>query len=339
LWLVPVSGATVDRVYSNGAYPLWQRVMTSLSNFTGLAWIDALAVVIAGWLIAHLVAAYRRSRPRQRGRVWGAFLLRVVACAAVLALWFMVSWGMNYRRSPLSAHLDFDRARVTAVRVREVAGIAAAALNARHGPAHAEPWPAGRALLSRLAPAFTEGKALLGLPRDTVPGRPKVTLLGPWFRAAGIAGFTNPLLLEVMLTPDALPFEQPSLLAHEWAHLAGLTNEAEAGFLGWLVCMHGDTQAQYSGWLELLPRLVGNLPPEERRRVTNSLGEGVKSDYRAIDARLRHVRPLARDVAWAGYDRFLKAHRVEGGVQSYDAVVSFVAGTAFDKEWRPRVRR
>ena len=338
LWLAPITGATVDRVYSNGAYPLWQRVMTSLSNTVGFAGLDLLVVIVAGWVIAHVVFAFRRSRPRQRARAWGYALVHAIACASVLALWFMASWGMNYRRTPLAGRLDFDKARVTPARVREMAVTAVAALNAGRGPAHAEPWPAGTALVARLAPAFAEAKRLTGLPRDTVPGRPKVTLLGPWFRVAGIAGFTNPLLLEVMLTPDALPFEQPALLAHEWAHLAGLTSEDEAGFLGWVTCLHGDTQARYSGWLELLPRLLGSLRAEERRVVTAALSEAVRADYRAVEARLQKVRPLARDLAWASYDRFLRANRVAGGIQSYDAVVQLVAGTRFDREWRPRLR-
>ena len=65
----------------------------------------------------------------------------------------------------------------------------------------------------------------------------------------------------------------------------------------------------------------------------------LRADYEAIDKRLAAVRPVVRDVAWAGYDRFLRANRVEGGVRSYDDVTALLAGTAFDADWHPRPRR
>jgi hypothetical protein len=212
------------------------------------------------------------------------------------------------------------------------------ALNALHQAAHAEPWPTGRALVARLAPGFDEARRQLRFSSPIAPGRPKATLFGPYFRAAGVAGFTNPWLLEVMLTPDALPFEQPALLAHEWAHLAGLTHEAEAGFAGWLACMNGDVQARYAGWLDVFPRLLAGLSTPDRRDITTRLAEGPRADYAAIERRLAAVRPAVRDAAWAGYDRFLRANRVEGGVRSYDAVSELLAGTRFEPAWRPRLR-
>ena len=51
---------------------------------------------------------------------------------------------------------------------------------------------------------------------------------------------TNPFFLEVIINPDLLPFEQPFVLAHEWAHLAGYADESEANFVAWLTCVQGD---------------------------------------------------------------------------------------------------
>jgi Protein of unknown function (DUF3810) len=141
-----------------------------------------------------------------------------------------------------------------------------------------------------------------------------------------------------LITPDALPFEVPAILAHEWGHLAGYANESEASFVGWLTCMFGSEQSRYSGWLELIPRLIGDLPPAVRTKVSAKLAPGPRSDLQAIEQRLRRaVVPGLNEVAWAGYDRFLKANRVAGGVRSYDAVVTLLAGTSFDREWRPRL--
>jgi len=88
----------------------------------------------------------------------------------------------------------------------------------------------------------------------------------------------------------------------------------------------------------VLPRLLGGLPRDDRRAVSGGLAAGPRADYEAIDRRLAAVRPAVRDVAWAGYDRFLRANRVEDGVRNYDAVTHLLAGTAFDESWHPRPR-
>jgi hypothetical protein len=301
--------------------------------------MDVMIVGVLAWVAFGLAVLARASTGRQRARSLGRFAVTALALGCLLAVWFLLGWGLNYRRARLVDHLDYDEARVTTTRLEELAAAAVRELNAGHAPAHAGAWPRDRALVARLAPGFARARAMLGLPRRIVPGRPKSTLLGFYFRAAGVSGFTNPFQLEVMITPDALPFEQPGLLAHEWAHLAGLAHETEAEFAGWVICLAGDdAQGRYSGWLGLLPRLLSALPAEARRRTLGPLGEGPRADYRAIDERLRRVRPVVRDAAWASYDRFLRANRVAEGVRSYDAVTRLVAGTIFDGAWQPRLR-
>ena len=68
---------------------------------------------------------------------------------------------------------------------------------------------------------------------------PKRSLLTYYFRRAAIDGMTDPYFLEVIVNPDVLDFERPFVVAHEWAHLAGYSNEAEANFLAWLTCIKG----------------------------------------------------------------------------------------------------
>ena len=42
----------------------------------------------------------------------------------------------------------------------------------------------------------------------------------------------NPFGLETIVLPDLLPYERPFVVAHEWAHLAGHADEAEASAIG-----------------------------------------------------------------------------------------------------------
>jgi hypothetical protein len=51
------------------------------------------------------------------------------------------------------------------------------------------------------------------------------------------------------------------------------------------------------------------------------------------------ARPVVRRAARDVYDSYLKANRVEQGIDSYEAVVRLVLGTMFDEAWVPTLPR
>jgi len=169
-----------------------------------------------------------------------------------------------------------------------------------------------------------------------VPGRPKRTILDPYFRRAGVDGMTDPFFLETLIATDVLPFERPQVIAHEWAHLAGINDEGEANFVGWLACLRASSAAQYSGWLFIFRELGQSVPGEARKLITASLGPGPRADLRAINDRIiRNVNPRISAVGWSVYDSYLKANRVEAGAASYGEVVRLVVGTRLASGWDP----
>ena len=191
---------------------------------------------------------------------------------------------------------------------------------------------------ARLRAAAAHVQTLLGGQRAQA-ARLKPTVLRWLFRWEGVDAMTNPFGLDVLRNPDLLPFERPFVAAHEWAHLAGFANEAEANFIGWLTCLHGDARSQYSGWLFLYWQVRGELPAGEREALARALAPGTKADLDAIEARVRRgLVPVLQQAGWAAYDQYLKANRVESGVRSYGEVLTLVLRTRFDDRWRPRLR-
>ncbi|HBO90386.1 MAG TPA: hypothetical protein DD460_06510 [Acidobacteria bacterium] len=178
---------------------------------------------------------------------------------------------------------------------------------------------------------FTQVQRKLGLKRAVVLGRPKSSALGWYFRQAAIDGMVDPFFLEILINPEVLPFERPYVVAHEWAHLAGYADEAEASFVGWLICQTGGVATQYSGWLQLFTQLLGHLPAEQRVSLTGSLGDGPRSDLQAISTRVSQATPFIRRRSARIYDRFLKANRVSEGIASYGGVVDLVLGIEFGR--------
>lgn len=99
-------------------------------------------------------------------------------------------------------------------------------------------------------------------------------------------------------------------LAHERAHLSGFAPEDTASFVAFLTCWRSPRpEVRYAAWLDLW--LDFRHEPAER-------SPGVKRDIAALAAFMKtHRGPEARHV-WRAYGGYLKAHGVEGGLQSYN---------------------
>src|ERR1700730_5904612 len=336
--LAPVPPALGEAAYSTSLYLRLQRVVTSTSNLVPFALFDALIIVtLAAWLIAIGVDHVRHQR------AWTGILaclpLRTVVWAAAFYLAFLLVWGLNYRRVPLADKLRFDPHAVSSDAAFSLATTTVGQLNALHDRAHEMNWPALPRGGPALAASLDRTERELGATATAVAGRPKVTLLDPYFRRAGVEGMTDPYFLETMVQSDVLPFERSFIVAHEWAHLAGFADESEANFVGWLTCLRASIPDRYSGWLFLYGELARAVRPRDRGELSARLAPGPLADIQAITHRLqRQVNPTVAAAGWRVYDRFLKANRVEAGTASYANVVRLVLGASFGPDWTPALR-
>lgn len=328
--LVPLPQTFVERVYWRTFYLKLQPVLTYVSNLLPLALLD----IAIAMLLAVMVTVFIRGR--RRGG-WATALTStltwLLTTVAVIYLLFLFTWGFNYRRAPLEAKMDFDSSRVSREAAVRLASEATARLNAGHAQAHAQPFRS-----ETLVSAFVDAQWIVGRTFTLTTGTPKKSLFGFYFRKAAIDGMTVPVFLEIILNPDLLPIERPSVLAHEWAHLAGYADESEANFLAFIAGVRsGDPVAQYSAWLDVY-RLSVNALPRPVRASLPRLNDGPRADLVAIAARYERTSPVIRTAAREVYDSYLRANRIDEGIANYDAVLKLMLGTTFDAEWRPTLR-
>lgn len=337
-WLVPIPASWIDRIYSGRIYLQIQSVLTPASDRFPFALLDVSILA----LLALFAWRLQRTVRRTRGRAWGGAIVRgvvsVLVAASALYLWFLGAWGMNYRRSPIVERVDFAEARLTSAAARRWAARAVDELNAGYASAHTarvERWDGVAAMLDE---PFLQVQRELGQKREARPGRPKISLVARCFEPAGVSGLTDPWWLEVIPDGRALPIERPAILAHEWAHLAGYADEAEAGFVGWLVAMRAGPEAGYSAWLAILGHLLGGVPAGERAGITSRLAAGPRADLNAIGRRAARAWPTLARISWRAYDRYLRAHSVTAGVGSYRGVARLLVGSRFVNEWQVALR-
>lgn len=323
--VLPLPSTWVERAYSTTIFPRIQPLVTRASNLTAIAWFDVLVVGVSLLFVARGIADLRSRGllPASVRIVW-----RLLTVASIVYLLFLAMWGLNYRRQPLREKLAYDAGRVNVDTAVALARETATRLNTLHGQAHAEGFPAPNVIDMQLASSVASALGAVGIQHPVVVGRPKRSVLDLYFRRAGVAGMTDPFFLETLVATDILPVERPHVVAHEWAHLAGITDEGEANFVGWLACLRGSTSARYSGWLFLYSEVMRGLPRDRAKEIADTLAEGPRADLRAIRERYeREVNPRISRAGWQVYDSYLKANRVGAGTASYAEVVQLVLGT------------
>lgn len=339
LAITPVSASWVESWYSTSAYPRVARTLTPLSNLVPFAILDVLLLVVIPAFLITIGAAVRAFWRTRAVPQFLRTLVHLVTTVAVLYLMFVGLWGLNYRRVRMPDRLVLERTLPDSEQVVKLGLTAIGEMNRLYAAAHQQlavgtEWrdPALRAAFADVQHALTQAP-------DVVPGRLKRSFTGPYFRWAGVDGMVNPFGLEVIVNPDLLPFERPFVAGHEWAHLAGYADEAEANFVGWLTCVRAATPHQYSAWFYLYWQLASEVNAQERGRLNAALADGPRRDVNAVIARLRRGQiPALQHASWQVYDTYLKANRVESGVRSYGEVVTLLLRARFAPGWTP-VRR
>ncbi len=94
-------------------YPQLQAVATSVSNRVPVALFDVAVIVLAivalvTWIHSIRVARRKRSIGRLAAASW-----RPLTLAALIYLWFLAAWGLNYARQPIESVMPYDASRVT----------------------------------------------------------------------------------------------------------------------------------------------------------------------------------------------------------------------------------
>ena len=311
--------AWVERYFSNGYYPGWERGWYAFTPQIPFSVGDA--VVIAGVVAIVGSLALRRRRG----------IIDACAIAAVYLVWFYAGWGWGYARPPLTVRVAYDPQRITTARIAALRGRAIAELNALAPAAHAR----RRFSVIDLQRAWLPVVQRLGDRWTPRVSAAKPTLGGWVMDRNGTSGFINPWTLETQLAPDLLWFERPFDQAHEWSHAAGFNREDEANYIAVIAALRDvDPVARYSGWMELFLYL-----PQPRHYARATFSPLVWQDFTAIRARnARFVNLDFSRFSWGVYNSYLKSNRIAGGIANYDEVTRLAVAIPLDAGGLPRTR-
>ena len=304
----------IESLYANGLYKLLAAVISPVTALAPFSFSEIFLYV----LIA--VGVYWIARGIKRRRFWKSLGELIIAGSSVL-LWFYLVWGLNYFRQPLDTSLNFTGAPPDSLAMRQHLEWSISETNT--GWQSIPEWS-----LAELDGEIEAGyhRVFSALHMKLTPGkrRPKTPLISAVLDYTLTSGIFGPLFHEVHLNAHLLPVELPFVLAHEKAHQIGYAREGECNFLAVLVCLTSDNPAmRYSGQFAVLGRSRFHAYATDDS-LEKLIRPEVLEDFAVVRRRVeRFYGPVAR---WAEkwYDLYLKANKVESGVESYGDVVSLL---------------
>lgn len=307
--------------YALYLYPVISAVLSWVSLLFPFPLQEAIVVVLVFIALVLPFIAWRRH--------WGA--RRCVRYELTLLLWtyigFYWGWAINYSRSNLYQRSGTVSSEFNETRFRTFLQNYTDSLNASWTPNVCT----DKETLEHETKAFyATVPSHYGLAAPRSWHHPKPMLFNRLYSAVGVSGFMAPLLGESCVNRDLLPNEYPFVYAHEYAHILGISGEAEANWWAFQACVRSPHQSvRYAGYKGILTHVAINarhfLPAEDYKAWFTSLRPEVIRDLETSRDHWQQLRlPWFDTLQGHIYDLFLKGNNVKDGTENYSAVVQLL---------------
>lgn len=323
-------------VYATKVYPTLSCVLSWLSSFTryNLEEFSIAAIIIAALSI--VVIGIKR-----RWRLWRC--LRYEATIILWTyLWFYVGWCTNYTRSNIyertgTKFTEYDETRFLNFAHQFVKDInevwTLVPLNSKYVD-YTYDLPL---LESEIKAFYASVPAHYGLAKPRSWQHPKQIICNRLYSYVGVLGYMAPLFSESCLNADILPFDYPFTYAHEYAHILGVSNEAEANWWAFHACAKSENpRVRYSAYKGIVQHILFNartlLNEQQYKTLQSNLRQEVVKDLETTRKHWKALRsPKLDEIQSKIYDSFLKSNDVKAGLQNYSQVVGLLVNIKYDE--------
>lgn len=347
--LLPIWGALVmlarrnpdgvERLYSQGFYPVWARVFIGVTGLLPFSLAELLVItasLLAVWWLVSFITKLWKGKGNRPAILRDYLLWGGAACSVVLTF-FLLGGGFNYYRHTFT---QMSGMAPVASPIEQLAGLCrelaenAAAL--RQGlPEDGD----GVTLLTQTnrEMALTASDSYRLLMEESPQWdyfslstrcRPKSVFFSEAMSYMEIVGIFTPYTVEANVNVHTTDFDIPFAACHELAHISGFMREDEANFLAYRACLASEDQFfRYSGTLTAYIHATNALyskDPEQYRTIASGLDEGVRRDLAASSAYYNAHHTEFGEFSTKVNDTYLKVNSQPQGVATYGRMVDLL---------------
>jgi hypothetical protein len=317
----------IEHYYSDGVYPYIAKFLSFFSNLLPFSLWDIFWIIFIILIISGLVLTIKRRTK------FGWFGLKTLQVLAFLYSFFYIVWGFNYFRPPIEKRIGWEPPKAADMNFIQILDTIIVRTNFNYIALSSDDNSKIDKLVEESFQKVSKGLRI-NYPNGT--RRPKNMLFSSIYGKLGLSGYFGPFFNEIHVNRYLLGMDYPFTLAHEKAHQFGITSEAEANLVAFVVCVNSEDQRlRYSGYQSLLLYFLNDASHlKEYREYLDKVDKMVLQDLRY---RQKYYQGLQNktlsDMQTAANNSYLKANNIEKGVKNYNHVVSLVINWYYNSNY------
>ena len=327
IYLFGLSSALVERLYSNGIYPLIAVTLRTISRIFPFPLGDVLYLLLIAFVLWKVVLLIRKGIQRKLLKADRIRIpVAIIKFILILYIAFKILWGLNYSREPINKQLGIGEEKYSNTELLSLATYLIRDINdiqIKRTP-HLQRTYSTKELQSTAVASYIQLAAknnFFNYPQPVVKD-----VLNSWFiTKVGLEGYYSPVSAEANLNRRIPAVNHPFVACHEIAHQLGIGREDEANLIGYLAASNSpDFNFKYSADYAVLKNVLFEVRikmPESYEKLIKTLNPGTRTDFKkdrdfwmSYDSDMY----LYMEVA---FDKFLKLNNQDKGIDSYQDIV------------------
>ena len=307
--------------YARMVYPPLSAALSAFSSLFPFPLMEVFVVSLILALIIYPICLRKKGiRFRQR-------LFREGEILAWVYVWFYLGWGLNYYRYNIYTRLQTPPVAYEEQHFKDFLKDYTEQLNASYQPSTKMN---EEELKQHVHAFYTQLPSIYGLAKPHTWQEPKDFIFTPIYSKVGVLGSMGPFFAEAQLNADLPEVQYPFTYAHEFSHLLGVSNEAEANYWAYRACTESSLPIlQYCGYFGLFPYVIANasylLPKEEFQAWIRTIKPEIIEQYNEKNTYWRELySPWIGEIQDFTYNLFLKGNKIASGKKNYAEVIGLL---------------
>ena len=307
--------------YARTVYPPLSAALSAFSSLFPFPLMELLVVSLILWLILYPVWKRKKSIP------WRKILLREMEMLAWVYVWFYMGWGLNYFRHNIYTRLQTPPVAYEEQHFKDFLKDYTERLNTTY---QADTKIDSEILKEHVQTFYANLPSAYGLSQPKEWQEPKDLIFTSLYNKVGVLGSMDPFFAEAQLNGDLPEVQYPFTYAHEFSHLLGVSNEAEANYWAYRACTESSSTAlQYCGYFGLFPYVLSNasylLPKEDFQAWIQTVRPEIIEQYKEKNRYWQErYSPLIGSIQDFSYNLFLKGNKIASGKKNYAEVIGLL---------------